>query len=157
MKHLSLTLGLLFSFSPLGFGACGGSADFHPLLCRGGGVDLRIVDQTTKSPDNTYYIEKVGIEMTFRKNPEAAHAIGTTLRPGHCAFQDRPLNATEPRFARTGFGQRLPQYPPSARLFMAQTISQCNNNPSCVFVLCVKGAGTFFDTLPSWLDVKYPF
>ena len=77
----------------------------YPLNCRGGGGAL--VFDTIGPPSDAN--GAVALSLTFVASPTAAGLEGQGLRPGTCAWVDRPANDTEPRqiwFATT-FGDSI--------------------------------------------------
>ena len=91
MKYLSNPLGLataLAIFMPQQVHA----QTSYPMVCRGGG-SMRIISSPDLRRDHTR------IEIRFRK-ATAAYDFGRGLiRPGECAWLDRPINLAEPNLA----------------------------------------------------------
>lgn len=124
------------------------------LACRGP-LQHRIRDATTRE-DNVFF-ERVHVRWIFERNAVAAGHSGRTLKPGTCAWEDRPVDASEPNVFFTGLGQVHPAYPPSARFFINEAIGRCNHHPECVFVVCARSRGNELDTLPGEVEIRYPF
>jgi hypothetical protein len=67
----------------------------YPLNCRGG---AGLVFETLGPPADTG--TRMSLSLTFTANPAAAGPEGQGLRPGTCAWVDRPVNDQEPRQVR---------------------------------------------------------
>ncbi len=155
-KFFAVVLFLTFAATPIAVAEPCGRFDYgFTLACRGP-LEHRIRDATIKEDPATYF-ERVHVRWKFVRNPVAAGRTGKALKPGTCAWEDRPVDASEPHVFFTGLGQVNPAYPPSARFFINEAIGRCNYHPDCVFVLCAKSRGSELDTLPGEVEIRFPF
>jgi hypothetical protein len=127
--------------SPAQAGPCAGTAGFT-LICRG---NLQIQNHGN-NPSRK--------DLSFEKSPNAAGATGSTLTPGTCAWEDRPLNGAEP--------SRL-TYSISAANAGNQgwfsLVSQCAFDNRCTIEVCVQNDASsgFLNTLSDHAVVRFPF
>jgi len=91
------------------------------------------------STSNYFFAAKAGGTMSpFTPNSSAAGPTGANLAPGTCAFEDRTLRATEPHILFKAYTSTVSGDTLSSPVDGATNIlTQCANNESCVFAVCV--------------------
>ena len=78
------------------------------------------------------------IDVIIKKNSAKAGTNGALLAKGTCAWADRPVSRTEP-----GWIQLI--YAPDKKPAFAAMLTNCANNPECVFSINVENKGQLFD------------
>jgi hypothetical protein len=72
-------------------------------------------------------------EILYVPNPTAAGSVGQTLRPGSCAWADRPLNPLEA-------SRPLELFAGSAAPPLFHMVNRCVGDSTCVIVFCAHGS-----------------
>jgi hypothetical protein len=94
-----------------------------------------------------------GKDITFTKSPLAAGPTGSTLAPGTCAWEDRPVGTAEPSRVTYAISATSP-----GNQGWFTLVSQCAFDDRCTVEVCVKNNGMgILQTLSDHAVVRFPF
>jgi hypothetical protein len=121
---------------------CAGNLDGFTLTCRG---NLQIQNHGGTGTSRK--------DINFVRAPKAAGSTGSTLKPGACAWEDRPVYENEP----SNFYNSISTTDAGSQGWF-ELVSQCAFNNKCTVEVCVKNdnAGSL-KVLSSHAIVRFPF
>jgi hypothetical protein len=92
-------------------------------------------------------------DITFTRSPLAAGPTGSTLTPGTCAWEDRPVGIGEPSRVHYAISATRP-----GNQGWFTLVSQCAFDDRCTVEICVKYDGTgILQTITDHAVVRFPF
>jgi hypothetical protein len=127
-------------------GKCDLPGSHYTLVCRGK-ISL-VTHRFDGSPG------QVKVFLYPYKNAIAAGSKGENLKPGACAWEDRPISASEPGEIQWQAAGTL-----APGMIMTQVVAGCAQDPTCVFIVCAQNDAALksLGVMNDFVNTVYPF